>query len=158
MEIDYERLDINQCPIGEGNPYPNTYANTSRCHPKSTECEPLHGYGFRRGGYQCRCKPGYRLPQTVEFPFRGEDIERASKPEYDNGFQCEKIGYVAVRTQNVLPIEQNERRKLIAKMETLTGIRANSSNSRLDPWNLVNRTRSITAQNCNYFNRDQLTL
>ena len=158
MEIDYERLDINQCPIGEGNPLPNRYSNTSRCHPYSTECEPLHGYGFRRGGYQCRCKPGYRLPQTVEFPFRGEDIERATKTEYDQGFQCEKIGYVAVRTQNVLPIEQNERRKLIAKMETLTGVKANSSNSRMDPYTLVNRTRSINAANCHYFKRDDLTL
>ena len=45
---------------------------------ETTECEPLHGYGFRRGGYQCRCRPGYRLPNVVRRPYLGEIVERSS--------------------------------------------------------------------------------
>ena len=56
MEMDFERLDINQCPAGLGNPDSNKFKGTARCKPETTECEPIHGYGFRRGGYQCRCK------------------------------------------------------------------------------------------------------
>lgn len=58
IEMDFERLDINQCPAGPGNPDSNRFADTSRCKKETTECEPIHGYGFRRGGYQCRCRPG----------------------------------------------------------------------------------------------------
>lgn len=54
LEMDFERIDINQCPKGEGNSGPNKFANTARCRKKTTECEPLDGWGFRRGGYQCR--------------------------------------------------------------------------------------------------------
>lgn len=56
------------------------------------QCEPLHGWGFRRGGYQCRCKPGYRLPNVVRRPYLGEIVERATQEQYYNGFDCTKIG------------------------------------------------------------------
>lgn len=56
------------------------------------QCEPIHGWGFRRGGYQCRCKPGFRLPTIVRRPFLGEIVERATAEQYYNGFDCEKIG------------------------------------------------------------------
>ncbi|XP_075679611.1 uncharacterized protein LOC113789532 [Dermatophagoides pteronyssinus] len=159
MEIDFERIDINQCPIGEGNPSPNYFADTSRCHNRTTECEPLHGYGFRRGGYQCRCRPGFRLPKTIRTPFKGERIERATKNEYDKAFRCSKIGYVAVRTQNVLPIDPIERRKLIHKTETLTGVKTNSTKSaRIDPWTLQQFMKQIRPDNCHRFSRDDLTL
>lgn len=160
MEIDYERLDINQCPIGEGNPSPNLFANTARCQNRTTECEPIHGFGFRRGGYQCRCKPGFRLPKMVQFPFRGENIERATQSEYEGGnYACERIGYIAVRTQNVLPIDPIERRKLIQKMETLTGVKANSStSSRIDPETLSNFMRTINSHNCLFLRPEELKL
>src|SRR5437868_1392772 len=112
--MDLERIDINQCPIGEGNPGPNKYAGTARCKEQSTEvrflisllqfqqkktffcfcfqCEPIHGYGLRRGGYQCRCRPGYRLPFVDRRPFLGEIIERSSEEQYKNFFDCERIG------------------------------------------------------------------
>lgn len=92
LEMDYERIDINQCPKGEGNKGPNKFADTARCKKESTECEPIHGWGLRRGGYQCRCKPGFRLPNHVRRPFLGEIIERASAEQYYNGFDCLKIG------------------------------------------------------------------
>lgn len=60
----------------------------------------MDGWGFRRGGYQCRCKPGYRLPSVVRRPFLGEILERASSEQYYNGFDCLKIGWV-----NKVPIQ-----------------------------------------------------
>ncbi|KPM03396.1 hypothetical protein QR98_0018270 [Sarcoptes scabiei] len=159
IEIDFERIDINQCPIGEGNPLPNYFANTARCQNATTECEPLHGYGFRRGGYQCRCRPGYRLPKSIRTPFKGIQIERSTREEYESSFECSKIGYVAVRTQNVLPIDIIEQRKLINKIETLTGVKTNSTKSaRIDPMTLIRFMRSVNPNNCHLLQRNELTL
>lgn len=165
MEVDFERIDINQCPIGEGNPAPNFFAGTARCKNMTTECEPVHGYGFRRGGYQCRCRPGFRLPKVVRSPYLGELIERATEWEHNSGYNCDKIGYIAVRTQNVNPIEEYERQKYIARMETLTGLhyfRNISQGSRVDPNYITNFVRQeINAQNCHDIARrfpDRLTL
>uniref|UniRef100_U5ENY5 Putative g-protein coupled receptor signaling pathway n=1 Tax=Corethrella appendiculata TaxID=1370023 RepID=U5ENY5_9DIPT len=94
IEMDFDRIDINQCPKGEGNKGPNKFADTARCKKETTECEPIHGWGFRRGGYQCRCKPGFRLPSIVRRPYLGEILERASDEQYYNGFDCSKIGWV----------------------------------------------------------------
>lgn len=108
--MDYERIDINQCPPGLGNKEGlNMFSDTARCKKETTEvnhptslkttlqkiflqCEPLHGWGFRRGGYQCRCKPGFRLPMQVRRPYLGEVVERATAEQYYNGFDCLKIG------------------------------------------------------------------
>lgn len=35
--MDFERIDINQCPKGKGNNGPNKFANTARCKMESTE-------------------------------------------------------------------------------------------------------------------------
>lgn len=94
IEMDFERIDINQCPKGKGNSGPNKFADTARCKTETTECEPLHGWGFRRGGYQCRCKPGFRLPNVVRRPYLGEIIERATQEQYYNGFDCSRIGWI----------------------------------------------------------------
>ncbi|VEN41487.1 unnamed protein product [Callosobruchus maculatus] len=94
VEMDYERIDINQCPPGLGNNGPNIFADTAKCKKETTECEPIHGWGFRRGGYQCRCRPGYRLPLQTRRPFLGEIVERATAEQYYNGFDCLKIGWI----------------------------------------------------------------
>ncbi|KAH0946160.1 hypothetical protein HN011_002366 [Eciton burchellii] len=94
MEMDFDRIDINQCPKGKGNSGPNRFANTARCKTDTTECEPIHGWGFRRGGYQCRCRPGYRLPTVVRRPYLGEIVERATQEQYYNGFDCLRIGWI----------------------------------------------------------------
>lgn len=52
------------------------------------QCQPLPGFGFNRGGYECRCLPGLVYPPGQEGPFRGIDIERASEEEYEEGFDC----------------------------------------------------------------------
>ena len=56
------------------------------------QCEPLYGWGFRRGGYRCMCKPGYRYPQYQNGPFMGAEIESATEEEYQNGFDCIPVG------------------------------------------------------------------
>ncbi|KAG7213753.1 hypothetical protein KM043_002980 [Ampulex compressa] len=94
MEMDFDRIDINPCPKGKGNNGPNRFANIARCKTETTECEPLHGWGFRRGSYQCRCKPGFRLPTVVRRPYLGEIVERATQEQYYNGFDCSKIGWI----------------------------------------------------------------
>nr|WOZ29507.1 G-protein coupled receptor 158 [Locusta migratoria] len=94
LELDFDRIDINQCPKGKGNDGPNRFADTARCKKDTTECEPIHGWGFRRGGYQCRCRPGFRLPNVVRRPYLGEIVERASDEQYSNEFDCLKIGWV----------------------------------------------------------------
>lgn len=35
--MDFERIDINQCPKGKGNNGPNKFANTARCKTETTE-------------------------------------------------------------------------------------------------------------------------
>lgn len=102
LELDFDRIDINQCPKGEGNDGPNRFADTARCKKETTECEPIHGWGFRRGGYQCRCRPGYRLPNIVRRPYLGEVLERATAEQYYNGFDCSKIGWI-----HKMPIQWN---------------------------------------------------
>ncbi|XP_076444630.1 uncharacterized protein LOC143282762 isoform X1 [Babylonia areolata] len=88
MDLEFERLDMNQCPLAEGNPAPNYFANTARCRPVTTMCEPLMGFGFRRGGYQCVCEPGYYYPWWHDGPFQGVEIEQATYDEWLYGFDC----------------------------------------------------------------------
>lgn len=35
--MDFERIDINQCPPGLGNNGPNLFADTARCKKETTE-------------------------------------------------------------------------------------------------------------------------
>lgn len=37
LELDMDRIDINQCPKGEGNSGPNRFADTARCKKETTE-------------------------------------------------------------------------------------------------------------------------
>ncbi|XP_063243657.1 uncharacterized protein LOC134542961 [Bacillus rossius redtenbacheri] len=111
LEMDFDRIDINQCPKGKGNSGPNRFADTARCKKETTECEPLNGWGFRRGGYQCRCNPGWRLPTMVRRPFLGEIIERANVEQYYNGFDCQKIGWV-----HKMPVEWQRAKSYMKEM------------------------------------------
>lgn len=37
LEMDFDRIDINQCPKGQGNSGPNHFADTARCKKETTE-------------------------------------------------------------------------------------------------------------------------
>lgn len=90
LEMDYERIDINQCPKSSGNNGPNKFANTAQCKMETTECEPIDGFGLHHGGYKCRCKAGFHLPSSEQQKFSGEITERSSAEEYLTGFNCLK--------------------------------------------------------------------
>ncbi|GIY87594.1 hypothetical protein CEXT_418131 [Caerostris extrusa] len=141
MEVDFERIDINQCPTGEGNPAPNRYAGTARCKNQTTECEPVHGYGFRRGGYQCRCLPGFRLPKVIRNPFLGEIVERAPYDQYRKGFNCEQISYLMVMTQNIERLSEIERWKYINRQSMYFNV-GNMTGRRIDPTEVVDYVRN----------------
>ncbi|XP_036263551.1 probable G-protein coupled receptor 179 [Pipistrellus kuhlii] len=54
MDIDLQKVDINQCASG-----PGWYSNTHLCDLNSTQCIPLESQGFVLGRYLCRCQPGF---------------------------------------------------------------------------------------------------
>ncbi|CAF1255091.1 unnamed protein product [Adineta steineri] len=95
-EIDFIMMDINQCAETNAqsndpqSKHANLFAGTDKCKP-TTRCEPLIGFGFRRGGYQCLCQPGYRYPPYQDGPFKGYIIEKATQEEYVNNFDCLKV-------------------------------------------------------------------
>lgn len=37
LELDFDRIDINQCPRGRGNDGKNYFADTARCKKETTE-------------------------------------------------------------------------------------------------------------------------
>lgn len=36
IEMDFERIDINQCPVSAGNSGPNRFADTAKCKEETT--------------------------------------------------------------------------------------------------------------------------
>ncbi|GFN94730.1 fras1 related extracellular matrix protein [Plakobranchus ocellatus] len=92
MDTDLIKLDFNACGVSPGNPGPSYLSGIARCRP-STGCKHKMGYGFRRGGYVCVCKSGWRYPFFIERPFQGDNVEQATEEEYYNGFQCTPTDY-----------------------------------------------------------------
>lgn len=98
VDMEFLAIDFNPCPKSDGNDPPNYFYNVSRCKP-STVCEPLYGWGFRRGGYICMCKPGYRYPPWQYGPFLGIEVDSATEEEYRNGFDC-----VPIELRQMIPV------------------------------------------------------
>lgn len=46
--MDFERIDINQCPKGLGNNGPNRFADTSRCKKETTEVKYRNSDGVNK--------------------------------------------------------------------------------------------------------------
>ncbi|KAK3876401.1 hypothetical protein Pcinc_018813 [Petrolisthes cinctipes] len=158
MELDFERIDINQCPRGEGNSGPNSFADTSRCKKDTTECEPLDGYGFRRGGYQCRCKPGFRLPNVVRRPYLGEMVERATRYQYSTAFSCTPIGWIQKLPFDYNKMDEYERQQYLSQdYHNVTGA-ASLRASTINVEEVIEFLKSVTAENCHTFAPDDLIL
>ncbi|XP_055327918.1 uncharacterized protein LOC129581073 [Paramacrobiotus metropolitanus] len=87
VEMDYKKIDINQC---DGDQQFNAFAGTHKCKRETTVCEALHGHGLRRGGYQCVCRAGFKYPPGRSGPFSGGEVESASSGDYAkaDAFQC----------------------------------------------------------------------
>lgn len=79
IDIDLQKIDINQCPLPPGSNETNVFANSSRCPIETTECSPLSGLGFRRGSYSCICKRGFYFPlltsETLQRYYNGVLVE-----------------------------------------------------------------------------------
>jgi hypothetical protein len=45
LELDFDRIDINQCPKGQGNNGPNRFADTARCKKETTEVSIISNRG-----------------------------------------------------------------------------------------------------------------
>jgi len=141
VDAEFERIDINQCDISEGNERPNMFAGTHRCRP-TTMCEPQGGYGFRRGGYQCVCRPGYYYPWWHDGPFQGWELEQATRMEYELGFDCIKIENMQVNPiQNPVIIQRDRRstRTLSTKKQDWMSLVTVSSNQ--TPRRLVSKRK-----------------
>ncbi|XP_014218374.1 uncharacterized protein LOC106646764 [Copidosoma floridanum] len=161
VEMDFERIDINQCPLGEGNRGPNKFANTARCKRETTECEPLHGWGFRRGGYMCRCKPGWRLPNVVRRPYLGEIIERASYEQYYNGFDCSKIGWIQKKPAELSKVTDIQREKYLEYYHEYRNFSAGADSLHDEKMNIDQVLKFINSVNpttCKNYNKEQLRL
>lgn len=90
-----------------------------------------------------RCKPGYRRPRIVRNPYHGELIEKASKNEYEKGYNCEKIGYIGVLTQNLNRVSEDKRWELIGRFANIMAIDGISNGTRTDPLNILKRMRQV---------------
>ncbi|XP_041375748.1 uncharacterized protein LOC121388465 isoform X2 [Gigantopelta aegis] len=99
MDIDFNQIDYNACGVSMGNPGPSYLSGVARCKSKTTGCKHKMGYGFTRGGYVCVCKSGYHYPKWIDPPYQGDDIERATDDEYNNGFDCKRTGHRQVLPQ-----------------------------------------------------------
>ncbi|XP_017757160.1 PREDICTED: uncharacterized protein LOC108548632 [Eufriesea mexicana] len=161
IEMDFERIDINQCPKGKGNNGPNKFADTARCKMESTECEPLHGWGFRRGGYQCRCKPGFRLPNVVRRPYLGEIIERATQEQFYNGFDCSRIGWIHKMPVQWEKTKSHIREKYLEQFYYYRNYSIGPETLRSEQINIDQTLKfilSVNSKTCNSYTQEDLTL
>ncbi|XP_052061288.1 probable G-protein coupled receptor 158 [Mytilus californianus] len=97
IDIDLQKVDIDQCPNIPGNTERNVFAGSAKCKQGTTKCVPIEGLGFRRGSYKCVCKDGYYFPDIFANPryYNGSEIEaefakkeRGELTRYDT-FVCE---------------------------------------------------------------------
>lgn len=99
IDIDLDKVDIDQCPQPDDAKEPNVFAGSARCKPETTKCEPLRGLGFKRGSYKCVCKDGFYFPYLdhPEKYFNGSEIEneyekktKGVENKYDDpySYQC----------------------------------------------------------------------
>ncbi len=69
--LNYEELDINQCP---GDRDLNAFASTALCD-STTQCLVTAMYGLQSGGYECQCLSGYHYPINKQGPYLGKEID-----------------------------------------------------------------------------------
>lgn len=97
IDIDLQKVDIDQCPDPPESTERNVFAGSARCKTETTRCVPIEGLGFRRGSYKCVCKDGYYFPDPSANPryFNGSEIEaefakkvKGESNRYDVYFEC----------------------------------------------------------------------
>ncbi|ELU11322.1 hypothetical protein CAPTEDRAFT_161811 [Capitella teleta] len=151
QDIEFLQVDFNPCPLGIGNEPPNYFHATARCKD-STMCEPLDGWGFRRGGYRCVCKPGYRYPPWQQGPFNGIEIESSTLEEYENGFDCVPVELqeeVAVPKQKVVSKHTAHHRQ---KRQAFDQVKYDRMMA------IIEHKESVNKDNCETFKAEELEL
>ncbi|XP_064610873.1 LOW QUALITY PROTEIN: probable G-protein coupled receptor CG31760 [Liolophura sinensis] len=99
IDIDLQKVDIDQCPLPEGSSEPNVFADSARCKKATTRCELIAGLGFRRGSYRCVCKDSFYFPdeEAVHKYYNGTEIENeyekwmrgdSNQYEVEGSFEC----------------------------------------------------------------------
>ncbi|CAL4062731.1 unnamed protein product, partial [Meganyctiphanes norvegica] len=83
-------VDINQCLNVDDPLRDNDFGGTDHCDQSTTQCVPIPGRGFNRGGYHCQCHPSHYIPNTTQQWFNGSDIEmvHASNTATNDMFRC----------------------------------------------------------------------
>ncbi|OQV20746.1 putative G-protein coupled receptor 158 [Hypsibius exemplaris] len=81
-----QHVDVNQCADDD------LFAFTNKCKHRTTTCFNISGGGFRKGSYNCVCRPGFYLKGGVNH-FAGTEVEEAYSQkdvsdEYDTQFDC----------------------------------------------------------------------
>ncbi|KAK7115191.1 uncharacterized protein [Littorina saxatilis] len=141
-DTDFIELDFNACGTSAGNPAPSYLSGVHRCQT-TTGCKAKIGYGFKRGGYICHCKPGHTYPWNLILPYQGDNIEQSTDTEYREGFKCTPVDF-----RLVLPKVDNLEGVSIeggANQLTSGGVRLDTETS-----NLVSsefRTRNLRSVN-----------
>ncbi|XP_048254912.1 uncharacterized protein LOC124137543 [Haliotis rufescens] len=130
MDIDFNQIDFNACPVSIGNPGPSFLSGVSRCKTKTTGCKHKPGFKFKRGGYVCVCRPGYSYPKWIDPPFQGVHIEQATEEEYKTGFQCTSTDF-----RQVLPV-----------VDTLEGVTIEGGSNTLTSGGVDLGTSSLTSR------------
>ncbi|XP_043911289.1 probable G-protein coupled receptor 179 [Protopterus annectens] len=87
IDVSLQSFPIDQCSGGE-----EWFANTHQCDLNSTQCVPQKSHGFRLGGYDCICKPGFYTSSVVSTNGIRESEEDNAR---DSGFnRAEEAGKV----------------------------------------------------------------
>ena len=68
--LNYEEIDINQCP---GDRQLNAFSSTSLCD-STTDCQPVAYYGLNPGGYECECMSQFHYPSDFQGPYKGKEL------------------------------------------------------------------------------------
>ncbi|KAI0228642.1 hypothetical protein LSAT2_020910 [Lamellibrachia satsuma] len=65
IDIDLQKVDINQCPLPPGSTELNVFKDSHKCKTETTKCVPVAGLGFRRGSYKCECRDAFYFPPNA---------------------------------------------------------------------------------------------
>lgn len=99
LDVDLSPLEVNQCEDPGGTAsftQLRTFHNTHKCHNETTQCLYRPSQGWIRGGYVCRCRPGF-YSLRHDGVFNGTVVEAAWQERernvssvYDSVFRCQR--------------------------------------------------------------------
>ena len=87
MILNYEEVDINQCP---GDRKLNVFASTALCD-STTKCKSRALYGLSQGGYECDCAAGFHYPTNFRGPYRGVELVNSNVFTYPLCLKSERL-------------------------------------------------------------------